>query len=66
MHPIVFKLVVKKKNIMAPRQTFSLLDYDHATAQHTKQQQINAFWSSVDLNLMLFYDKKLYRILPFV
>ena len=36
VHPIGLNLASKKKNIMPPRQTFSLLDYDHATVQHTK------------------------------
>ena len=65
MHPIDLKLAFKKKNIMPPRKTLILLDYDNSTVQHTKYQKINAFWSSVDLNLMLFYEKKLYIILPF-
>ena len=66
MHPTDLKLEVKKKNIMPPRKTLSLFDYDHSIVQHTNKQQINAFWSSIDLNLMLFYDKKMHIILPFV
>ena len=30
MHPIDLKWEVKKKNIMPPKKTLSLLDYDHA------------------------------------
>ena len=35
MHPIDLKLEFKKKNIMSPGKTLSLLDYDHATVQDT-------------------------------
>ena len=60
MHPTDLKLAFKKKNIMPLGKMLSLLDYDHATVEHTKLQQINAFWHSIYLNLMLFYDKTLY------
>ena len=34
MHPIDLKLEFKNNNIMPPRKTLNLLDYDHATLQH--------------------------------
>ena len=36
MDPIDLKLAFENKNIMPPRMTLSLLDYDHATVHHTK------------------------------
>ena len=56
MHPIDLNSSFKKNNIMPPRKTLGLFDYDHDSAQHTKKQ-INVFWSSIDLNLMFFMTK---------
>lgn len=36
VHPIDLNLAFRKKNIMPPRQTLSLLDYDHDSVQDTK------------------------------
>ena len=54
MHPIDLNLAFKKKNIMPPRQTLSLLDYDHATVHHTVTTnkcvlELCGFVESVDL-----------------